>query len=157
MNSNNQLPLSHVEQAAVVKELSSVFNLTTSEIAKLVHKSAPTVEKLLMLSTANHDVQLSVKSGEVSVDVAVDRVKEHGENAGKVLEKDKAAAAVAGKKKVTRSMIAPEISIKKARRLVELITLAGVNSDGIISLDGFALAEVIQIVEEQKTIASKRG
>ena len=157
MTSNNQLSLSHVEQAAVVKELSSVFNLTTSEIAKLVHKSVPTVEKLLTLSTANHDVQLSVKSGEVSVDVAVDRVKEHGENAGKVLEKDKATAAAAGKKKVTRSLIAPEISVKKARRLVELITLAGVDPNGTISLEGFALAEVLQIVEEQKAITANRG
>ncbi|EPL7197436.1 ParB/RepB/Spo0J family partition protein [Klebsiella michiganensis] len=157
MTSNNQLSLSHVEQAAVVKELSSVFNLTTSEIAKLVHKSVPTVEKLLTLSTANHDVQLSVTSGEVSVDVAVDRVKEHGDNAGKVLEKDKATAAAAGKKKVTRSLIAPEISVKKARRLVELITLAGVDPNGTISLEGFALAEVLQIVEEQKTIAANRG
>ncbi|EFL5716749.1 chromosome partitioning protein ParB [Shigella dysenteriae] len=157
MTSNNQLPLSHVEQAAVVKELHSVFNLSTSEIAKLVHKSVPTVEKLLTLSTANHDVQLSVKSGEVSVDVAVDRVKEHGDNAGKVLEKDKAAAVAAGKKKVTRSLIAPEISVKKARRLVELITLAGIDANGNISLEGFALAEVLKIVEEQKAIEANRG
>ncbi|HDS9331077.1 TPA: chromosome partitioning protein ParB [Klebsiella pneumoniae subsp. pneumoniae] len=87
----------------------------------------------------------------------VDRVKEHGENAGKVLEKDKATAAAAGKKKVTRSLIAPEISVKKARRLVELITLAGVDPNGTISLEGFALAEVLQIVEEQKAIAADRG
>ena len=122
MTSNNQLPLSDMEQAAVIQELHNAFNQTTSEIAKLVNKSVPTVEKLLLLSTANHDVQKEVKSGAVSVDVAVDRVKEFGEKAGEVLQKDKASAAAKGKKKVTRSVIAPEISVKKARRLVELIS-----------------------------------
>lgn len=157
MTSNNQLPLSHVEQAAVVKELSSVFNLTSSEISKLVHKSVPTVEKLLTLSMANHDVQQSVKAGEVSVDVAVDRVKEHGENAGKVLEEDKAAAAAAGRKKVTRSVIAPEISVKKARRLVELVSLAGIDGNGSISLSGALLEEVKQIIDEHHEIAMQRS
>ncbi|MDF3691397.1 chromosome partitioning protein ParB, partial [Enterobacter hormaechei] len=90
MTSNNQLPLSDMEQAAVIQELHNAFNQTTSEIAKLVNKSVPTVEKLLLLSTANHDVQKEVKSGTVSVDVAVDRVKEFGEKAGEVLQKDKA-------------------------------------------------------------------
>lgn len=75
MTSNNQLPLSDMEQAAVIQELHNAFNQTTSEIAKLVNKSVPTVEKLLLLSTANHDVQKEVKSGTVSVDVAVDRIK----------------------------------------------------------------------------------
>lgn len=116
--------LSDMEQAAVIQELHNAFNQTTSEIAKLVNKSVPTVEKLLLLSTANHDVQKEVKSGSVSVDVAVDRVKEFGEKAGEVLQKDKASAAAKGKKKVTRSVIAPEISVKKARRLVELISLS---------------------------------
>jgi hypothetical protein len=130
MTSNNQLPLSDMEQAAVIQELHNAFNQTTSEIAKLVNKSVPTVEKLLLLSTANHDVQKEVKSGTVSVDVAVDRVKEFGEKAGEVLQKDKASAA-AKVKKVTRSVIAPEISVKKARRLVELISLAGISDTGV--------------------------
>jgi hypothetical protein len=50
MTSNNQLPLSDMEQAAVIQELHNAFNQTTSEIAKLVNKSVPTVEKLLLLA-----------------------------------------------------------------------------------------------------------
>ncbi|MCM7781206.1 chromosome partitioning protein ParB [Enterobacter ludwigii] len=110
MTSNNQLPLSDMEQAAVIQELHNAFNQTTSEIAKLVNKSVATVEKLLLLSTANHDVQQEVKSGAVSVDVAVDRVMEYGEQAGTVLQHDKAVAAAQGKTKVTRSSIAPDLS-----------------------------------------------
>jgi ParB family transcriptional regulator, chromosome partitioning protein len=106
MTSNNQLPLSDIEQAAVIQELHNAFNQTTSEIAKLVNKSVATVEKLLTLSTANYDVQQEVKSGAVSVDVAVDRVREFGEQAGEVLQHDKAVAAAQGKTKVTRSSIA---------------------------------------------------
>lgn len=156
MTSNNQLSLSSVEQAAVVQELATTFNLTTSEISKLVHKSIPTVENLLTLSTASHSVQQKVKSGAVSVDVAVGRVKEHGENAEQVLKKDEERAAAAGKKKVTRSVIAPEISVKKARRLVELISLVGVSNDGVIKLEGQALAEVFEIIDEQNLIARQR-
>lgn len=156
MTSNNQLPLSDMEQAAVIQELHNAFNQTTSEIAKLVNKSVPTVEKLLLLSTANHDVQKEVKSGTVSVDVAVDRVKEFGEKAGEVLQKDKASAAAKGKKKVTRSVIAPEISFKKARRLVELISLAGISDTGVISLEGLVHAEVVEIIDEHKAIAAQR-
>ncbi|EOV9744207.1 chromosome partitioning protein ParB, partial [Enterobacter hormaechei] len=156
MTSNNQLPLSDMEQAAVIQELHNAFNQTTSEIAKLVNKSVPTVEKLLLLSTANHDVQKEVKSGAVSVDVAVDRVKEFGEKAGEVLQKDKASAAAKGKKKVTRSVIAPEISVKKARRLVELISLAGISDTGVIYLEGLDHAEVVEIIDEHKAIAVQR-
>lgn len=156
MTSNNQLPLTAIEQAAVIRDLAA-FNLTAAEIAKLVHKSIPTVENLLTLSTANHDVQQAVKAGEVSVGVAVDRVKEHGEKAGEVLQQDKAAAAAAGKKKVTRSFIAPEISVKKARRAVELLAMASVSEEGVITLDGLALAEVLEIIDEQKKISADRA
>ncbi|MBL5963987.1 chromosome partitioning protein ParB [Lelliottia amnigena] len=155
MTSNNQLPLSDMEQAAVIQELHNAFNQTTSEIAKLVNKSVTTVEKLLTLSTANHDVQQEVKSGAVSVDVAVDRVREYGEQAGDVLQKDKAAAAAQGKKKVTRSVIAPEISVKKARRVVELMALA-CGETGSFSLEGLALAEVLAIIDEHKSITAQR-
>lgn len=157
MTSNNQLPLSAIEQAAVIQELHNAFNQSISEIAKLVNKSVPTVEKLLALSMANHDVQQVVKAGEVSVEVAVQRVKQHGERAGEVLEQDKAKAAAVGKKKVTKSFIAPEISVKKARRTVELLALAPISDDGVITLEGLALAEVLDIIDEQKRITADRS
>lgn len=156
MTSNNQLPLSDMEQAAVIQELHNAFNQTTSEIAKLVNKSVATVEKLLTLSTANYDVQQEVKSGAVSVDVAVDRVREYGEQAGEVLQHDKAVAAAQGKTKVTRSSIAPELSIKTARRFVELMAQASISDEGVFTIEGAALAEALSIIDEHKTIAEAR-
>ncbi|WP_404652190.1 ParB/RepB/Spo0J family partition protein [Raoultella terrigena] len=156
MRSNRQLKLSPIEKAANLKKMAA-FNISNSEIAELVGLSVATVEKLLALSVTDHAVQQTVKNGEVSVDVALQRVEEFGSKAAEKLEEDKAKAAAAGKKKVTRSLITPEISVKKARRLVELITLAGVDPNGTISLEGFVLAEVLQIVEEQKAIVANRG
>lgn len=120
MNSNSQLPLTPYEQSRVVKELAG-FNLLPDEIALLVGKSRTTVDKLLAFSQANHDVQTLVKDGSVAVDAAVDRVKEHGEAAGEVLASDVAKAKAAGKKKVTKSFIAPQFSATRARRLCELL------------------------------------
>ncbi|MCU6370008.1 ParB/RepB/Spo0J family partition protein [Enterobacter quasiroggenkampii] len=157
LTSNNQLSLSELEQAAVVKELASAFNQTVAEIAALVNKSEPTVRNLLTLAGANHDVKQKVQAGEVTAGAAIERVKEFGEKAGEVLEQDKAVAAAAGKKKVTRSVIAPEISVKKARRLVELITLAGINESGAITLSGELLNEVVEIINEQRDIEAQRS
>lgn len=153
--SASQLSLSPIDQINGIRDFAP-FNLTPAEIAKEIHKSVAWVEKLIALSNANHDVQKAVKAGEVSVDVAIDRVKEFGEKAGEVLQKDKASAAAKGKKKVTRSVIAPEISVKKARRLVELISLAGISDTGVISLEGLVHAEVVEIIDEHKAIASQR-
>jgi len=150
MTSNNQLPLSSVEQSRVVKEMAA-FNLTLAEIAKMVNKSVPTIEKLLALSTANYDIQQSVQSGEVSVDVAVERVKEYGDNAGKILEQDKAVAAAAGKKKVTRSVIKPEITIKKARRLVSIIH-ESLGNDGELEFSADAWEELLRIINEHRSL-----
>ncbi|MBT1904774.1 ParB N-terminal domain-containing protein [Enterobacter kobei] len=154
--SASQLSLSPIDQINGIRDFAP-FNLTPAEIAKEIHKSVAWVEKLIALSNANHDVQKAVKAGEVSVDVAIDRVKEFGEKAGEVLQKDKASAAAKGKKKVTRSVIAPEISVKKARRLVELISLAGISDTGVISLEGLAHAEAMEIIDEHKAIASQRS
>ncbi|MEG6249530.1 ParB N-terminal domain-containing protein [Enterobacter ludwigii] len=153
--SASQLSLSPIDQINGIRDFAP-FNLTPAEIAKEIHKSVAWVEKLIALSNANHDVQKAVKAGEVSVDVAIDRVKEFGEKAGEVLQKDKASAAAKGKKKVTRSVIAPEISVKKARRLVELISLAGISDTGVISLEGLLHAEVVEIIDEYKAIAVQR-
>ncbi|MGK0686136.1 ParB/RepB/Spo0J family partition protein [Serratia marcescens] len=120
MNSNSQLALTPYEQSRVVKELAG-FNLSPDEIATLVGKSRTTVDKLLALSQANHDVQTLVKDGAVAVDAALERVKVHGDSAGKILANDVEKARTQGKKKVTKSVINREFSAKKARRLCELL------------------------------------
>lgn len=153
--SASQLSLSPLDQINGIRDLAA-FNLTPAEIAKEIHKSVTWVEKLLALSIANHDVQMAVKSGNVSVDVAVDRVKEYGEQAGKVLQHDKAVAAAQGKTKVTRSSIAPELNIKSARRFVELMSMATISDEGVFTLQGTALAEALAIIDEHKTIAEAR-
>ncbi|WP_368082309.1 hypothetical protein [Klebsiella oxytoca] len=48
----------------------------------------------------------------------------------------------AGRKNVTKSFIAPEISVKKARRAVELLSQANISEEGVITVEGLALAEV---------------
>lgn len=156
IKSCNQLALSPMEKARNIKRMEA-FNLTVSEIAVYVGLSVPTVEKLMALNDADYAVQKSVENNEVSLDVALNRVDEFGSRAAEVLEKDKAVAAAAGKKKVTRSVIAPEISVKKARRLVELITLAGINESGAITLSGELLNEVVEIINEQRDIEAQRS
>lgn len=156
MRSNRQLKLSPIEKAANLKKMAA-FNISNSEIADLVGLSVATVEKLLALSVTDHAVQQTVKNGEVSVDVALQRFEEFGSKAAEKLEEDKAKAAAAGKKKVTRSLIAPEISVKKARRLVELMAMANITDEGVMTLDGIALAEALDIIDEQKRIAANRS
>jgi hypothetical protein len=110
---------------------------------------------LLLLSTANHDVQQEVKSGAVSVDVAVDRVMEYGEKAGEVLQHDKAVAAAQGKTKVTRSSIAPELSVKNARRFVELMAQAAISDEGVFTLEGSAWQKHWQLSTSTKPLLKR--
>jgi len=152
ITSNNQLELTHYEQSNVVKELSA-FNLTPAEIAARISKSVATVEKLLKLSAANHDVQQSVKSGHVSLDVAIDRVKEFGEKAGEVIEEDKEKARAAGKEKVTRSMIKKSLSAGKLKRIADLVSIAG-EYDSFDGLSGLEVAELNQLIGEHLSLKS---
>lgn len=152
MNSNNQLPLTAYEQSRGVKELAA-YNLTPDEIAKLVNKSRTTVDKLLALSNANHDVQTLVKHGAVAVDAAVERVKEHGESAGKILANDVEQAKAAGKKKVTKSFITKQFSANRARRLVELLFDAAPikqGNDDLLLLAPGIKDEVVAIINEYR-------
>ncbi|WP_208093559.1 ParB/RepB/Spo0J family partition protein [Serratia ureilytica] len=159
MNSNTQLPLSPYEQSLVVKELAG-FNLTPDEIASLVGKSRATVDKLLALTQANHDVQTLVKDGAVAVDAAVERVKEHGGQAGKVLAVDVEKAKAAGKKKVTKSFIAPKFSAPKSRKLVTLLAQAEVREiDGQTAyiLPAGTQLDVLAILDEYRSTSGKEN
>lgn len=159
MNSNTQLPLSPYEQSLVVKELAG-FNLTPDEIASLVGKSRATVDKLLALTQANHDVQTLVKDGAVAVDAAVERVREHGGQAGKVLAVDVEKAKAAGKKKVTKSFIAPKFSAPKSRKLVTLLAQAEVREiDGQTAyiLPAGTQLDVLAILDEYRSTSGKEN
>lgn len=159
MNSNSQLALTPYEQSQVVKELSG-FNLSPDEIAALVGKSRATVDKLLALTQANHDVQTLVKDGAVAVDAAVERVKEHGEQAGKVLAGDVEKAKAAGKKKVTKSFIVPKFSAPKSRKLVTLLAQAEVREiDGQTAyiLPAGTQLDVLTILDEYRSTSGKEN
>ncbi|MBE4973226.1 chromosome partitioning protein ParB [Serratia sp. X3] len=159
MNSNSQLSLTPYEQSQVVKELAG-FNLSPDEIAALVGKSRATVDKLLALTQANHDVQTLVKDGAVAVDAAVERVKEHGEQAGKVLAGDVEKAKAAGKKKVTKSFIASKFSAPKSRKLVTLLAQAEVREiDGQTAyiLPAGTQLDVLAILDEYRSTSGKEN
>jgi len=159
MTSNNQLSLTSFEQAMVIKELSA-FNLTPDEIAKLVHLSRTTVDKLLIISTSNHDVQTFVKDGAVAVDVAVDRVKEHGESAGTVLAGDVKKAKDAGKNKVTRSVIEKKFSNKKSAAFLEILATAEIlkmEDKDVIVIPAGKKIDLLNILEEYRQSTSAGG
>jgi len=49
-------------------------------------------------------------------------------------------------------VIAPEISVKKARRLVELVSMAGISDNGVITFDGLAFTEATAIIDEHNSL-----
>lgn len=88
--------LSPLEVATGYARLRS-FGWDNARIAQKVGKTPQHVAQLLTLADANSDVQQMVATGGVSAAVAVQVVREHGDDAGKVL----ADAATNGKGKVT--------------------------------------------------------
>lgn len=104
MTSNNQLPLTQFEQAMVVKALAG-FNLTPEAISRHINKTRTTVDNLLILAYANHDVQELVRSGAVAADVAIDAVRKHGDEAGGLLQGHVERASALGKPRVTKALV----------------------------------------------------
>lgn len=76
-----------------------------SRIAKRMGKSVTHVENCLMLARANPDVRESVRAGEVAGTVAVGIIREHGDDAGKVIQEALVKAKASGKAKVTNKTV----------------------------------------------------
>lgn len=77
-----------------------------SIVSKMSGKiTANRVEQLVKLAEANHDVHQLVRQGDVSADVAIEAVREHGEKAGPFLIQQLAKAQAAGRKAVTKAVI----------------------------------------------------
>lgn len=76
-----------------------------TRIAKTVGKTPQHVAQALTLADANSDVHKAVADGTVSAAVAVGIVREHGENAGKVIAQEADKARAQGKGKVTAGTI----------------------------------------------------
>lgn len=96
--------LKPLEVAEGYKRLAS-FGWDAARIAKTVGKTPQHVTQMLTLANANSDVHQIVAAGGVSAAVAVQMVREHGENAGKVLADEVGKARAQGKTKATAGTI----------------------------------------------------
>ncbi len=108
LRSADGLPLKALEQAMGYLRLVRM-GFSNADVAKAVGRTAARVEQLLLLATANVDVQRLVKSGQVSADAAIEAVRKHHEQAGAHLQAllDK-AKQVGGKAKVTKGALRPK-------------------------------------------------
>lgn len=118
VTSNSQVPLTTLETATVYKRLRNL-GLDNTAIGKMVSKTPQHVAQLLLLADANTDVHKAVANGDVSAAVAVNLVREHGENAGKVIAEELDKAKAAGKGKVTAGTVAGKALPRKVVDEVE--------------------------------------
>jgi hypothetical protein len=98
--SNTNRRLTDLEKANGCKRLAA-FGWTPDQIAKKIGMTRQRVDQLLILANAPTAVQQMVKAGEVSGSVAVDVVRQHGDDAGQVLGGELEKAKAQGKGKVT--------------------------------------------------------
>ncbi|WP_109514786.1 ParB/RepB/Spo0J family partition protein [Pseudomonas ovata] len=104
ISSQENEKLSALELAEGYKRLRA-FGWTIEQIAKKVGKARQTIEQILTIGNANTDVQNLVAAGQVSATTAAQVVREHGDEAGKVLGAELEKAQAQGKKKVTAKTI----------------------------------------------------
>lgn len=104
ISSQENEKLSPLELADGYKRLKA-FGWTTEQIAKKVGKTRQHVEQVVTIGNANTDVQNLVAAGQVSATTAAQVVREHGEEAGKVLGAELEKAQARGKAKVTAGTI----------------------------------------------------
>lgn len=120
ITSQDNRKLRPIELARGVKRLFG-FGLTPNEVAAKIGKSVQRVNQLLELANANTDVQKMVAAGGVSAAVATQVVREHGDNAGKVLAEAAERAKADGKTKVTPKTLAADkpkaLPVKVAQEL----------------------------------------
>jgi len=100
--SNEGVKLRPLEAARGFKRFLGM-GLDTEEIAALVHRSRPHIENYLVLADAETDVHTLVRTGAVSVEVAIDAIRKHGTQAGEFLTGKVDQARAAPKAKVTAS------------------------------------------------------
>ncbi|ABO60590.1 hypothetical protein LA345_38885 (plasmid) [Burkholderia vietnamiensis] len=81
LNSASQLHLTRLEQGRIYKRRVA-FGWSVAQIAARAFKSASFVEQNLMLANADSDVQRLLEADKVSVKVALDAIRKHGDKAG---------------------------------------------------------------------------
>lgn len=100
VNGNEGDPLQPIEKARMVRELMGC-NLELDHIARRMGYTLPYMKNLLAILETPRDVREMVQEGKVAAAVAVKAVKDHGKQAGAVLQAGLAVAKSKGREKVT--------------------------------------------------------
>ena len=146
MTSNTNRKLTDLERANGIKRLAA-FNWTPEQIAKSIGVTRQRVDQLLILANAPSAVQQAVKAGSVSGTVAVDLVRKHGDDAGKVLGGELEKAQAQGKGKVTAgTMKGPSVPRGLLDDLHQTAkTLHGsFSGDDLVAIDRFHRGEITE-------------
>jgi ParB family chromosome partitioning protein len=109
---------------------------TKEEIARRVGKTSQHVRDNLMLNDAPAKAKALLEAGKVSADVVRTAMRQHGADAGDVLEGDLEAAEAAGKTKVTAATATAKPASKKATELATALDLLARLRDTVEALDG---------------------
>lgn len=118
------------------------FGKTEADIAAMVGKTVQHVTQLLTLANANTDVQQMVAAGGVAAATAVKVVRQHGENAGQVLQQEMGKAKAAGKAKVTAG------TMKQWTPPAKVVEPLVLSVDGLIESLGWAEHETLKGVRD---------
>ena len=138
--------LEPLELAKGYKRLTA-FGWTADQVAQKVGKTRQHVDQMLVLAGANSDVQQLVASGAVAAATAVAVVREHGENAGKVLGGELEKAQAAGKGKITAStMKGPSVPRGLLDDLHQTASKihGGFSHDDLLAIDRFHRGEITE-------------
>jgi len=107
MRSADGLPLKVLAQARGCLRLVRM-GFSNAQVAKEIGRTPARVEQLLILATANVDVQQLVKSGQVSADAAIEAVRMYRGSAGEHLLTLLDLAKKDGKQRVTKGVLHPK-------------------------------------------------
>lgn len=141
------------------------LGMTLQEIAKRVNKSLAHVEQALILKGAPYQVQQMVRNGEISATLAIQQVREHGENATNVLQAAKNSLTEkpdATKTSPTRQdSTAPRITPKAFTKVTDKQMLNFAESQGMQLLDaegnpvasGSGIREALKLLLENNSAA----
>lgn len=112
---------------------------TLDQIAAEVDMTKAHVEQMLLLVNSGEEEKEMVKKGEIASSLAVQMIREHGEQAGAVMKSELAKAKAQGKAKITEAtMNAPKVP---RHILEEVAAQFGKIVDALTPLDRVALEE----------------
>ena len=114
------------------------------QIAKLVGKTRAHVEQMLKLETADPEMRGMVSRGEVSTTIAVNIIREHGDEATAVAQAELKTAQSMGKKKITSATM----SVKKPPRHI----LEEIAEHYKVVASSWSKEDRVKLVEYQKGI-----